>query len=265
MAAHDFLFELGVEELPPKALETLSEALTSHVLKSLETAGMAHGPTRRFATPRRLALMIHDLAERQPDRVVERRGPPLSSAFDAQGAPTQAALAFARSCGTQVSQLEHWKTDKGAWLRYSGTERGADVATLMPGFVSEALLALPIPRRMRWGEASTEFVRPVHWVLMLYGEAVLPARILGLEADRLTHGHRFHAPRAIVLERPADYEKALHKAKVIADPVQRRELIRRRVKKLAAGLAVNGESGQNPIPGKPYRAVIDEDLLSEVA
>lgn len=265
MPAQDFLFELGVEELPPKALETLSEALSTHVLKNLAAAGIAHGTTRRFATPRRLALMIQDLTDRQPDRAVERRGPPLSSAFDAQGAPTQAALAFARSCGTEVSQLEHWKTDKGAWLRYSGTERGADVAALMPGFLNDALLALPIPRRMRWGEASTEFVRPVHWVVMLYGAAVLPASILGREADRITYGHRFHAPRAIALERPADYEKALHRAKVIADPVQRRELIRRRVKKLAAGLAPDATPGQASISGNPYRAVIDDDLLSEVA
>ena len=277
MSARDFLFELGVEEMPPKALETLSIALTEHVQKSLANAGISHGEIRRFATPRRLALLIRDLAERQPDRAVERRGPPLANAFDAQGAPTQAALAFARSCGVEVSQLEHWKTDKGAWLRFSGTERGAEVATRLPGFLSEALAALPIPKRMRWGANTAEFVRPVHWVVMLYGESVLPARILGLEADRITYGHRFHAPRAITLARPADYEQALHKARVIADPAKRRELIRRRVKKLATELAAldaaattspsaaTPASEAMPAPARtPYRALIDEDLLNEV-
>jgi len=252
MPAQDFLFELGVEEMPPKALETLSAALNEHVLKSLAAAGIAHGEARRFATPRRLALLIRELADRQPDRLVERRGPPLANAFDAQGAPTQAALAFARSCGVEVAQLEHWKTDKGAWLRFSGTERGAEVATLLPGFIDAALAALPIPKRMRWGAGTAEFVRPVHWVLMLYGESVLPARILGLTADRITHGHRFHAPKPISLQRPADYENALYKAKVIADSAQRRELIHRRVKKLATELAALDTARAQPdTPAQP--------------
>ncbi|MBS0612238.1 MAG: glycine--tRNA ligase subunit beta [Proteobacteria bacterium] len=261
MLAQDFLFELGVEEMPPKALETLSTALSEHLLKSLAAAGIAHGPARRFATPRRLAVLISDLADRQPDRPMERRGPPLSNAFDAQGAPTQAALAFARSCGVEVGRLEHWKTDKGAWLRFSGTERGAQTAALLPDFVAQALAALPIPKRMRWGANTAEFVRPVHWVLMLYGEAVLPARILGLDAGRITYGHRFHAPKPLSLARPADYESALYKAKVIADSAQRRELIRRRVKKLATELSALDSP---PTEAAPYRALIDEDLLEEV-
>ncbi len=272
MAARDFLFELGVEEMPPKALQSLSNALTDHLLKSIDDAGVAHGEVRRFATPRRLAVLIHGLEERQPDRPTERRGPPLANAFDANGAPTQAALAFAKSCGVEVAQLEHLKTDKGAWLKYTGTERGADVASLLPGYVAQALAALPIPKRMRWGANTAEFVRPVHWVLMLFGESVVPADILGLSSGRITYGHRFHGPKPIELARPADYEGALERAKVIADAGKRRDKIRRGVRKLAAQLAgelsteAPTEAGSTAAAGsaQSYRALIDEELLDEV-
>lgn len=264
MAGSDFLFELGVEEMPPKALETLSEALCQHLVKSIDEAGIPHGEVRRFATPRRLAVRVADLADRQPDRTVERRGPPLSAAFDAAGAPTQAALAFARGCGVAVDALERWKTDKGAWLRYSGMERGAETTSLLPGFVTAALAALPIPKRMRWGANTAEFVRPVHWVVMLYGESVVPAQVLGLSTNRITYGHRFHAPKPITLARPADYEAALEKAKVIADAVRRREIIRTRVTRLAAGLSMLDAPASQLSAPAPYEALIDEELLAEV-
>lgn len=260
MAVHDFLFELGVEEMPPKALEPLSIALFEGIAQGLQDAGVAGGIARRFATPRRLAVLIQNLTDRQPDRTLERRGPPLNNARDARGAPTQAASAFARSCGVDVAQLESLQTDKGAWLVYRGTERGAPTVSLLPGIISQALAALPIPKRMRWGANTVEFVRPVHWAVLLYGAEVIDAQILGLPTGRITYGHRFHAPKPISLDMPAVYEAALKRAKVIADPRARRELIKRRVRRLAADLADDNGSGTSA----RYKAVIDEELLSEV-
>ena len=261
MAAHDFLFELGVEEMPPKALETLSIALLEGIAKGLHDAGIAAGNARRFATPRRLAVLIENLPDCQPDRKLERRGPPLSTAFDPHGAPTQAANAFARSCGVAVSDLETIKTDKGAWLGFSGTEHGAQTDALLPGIVTHALAALPIPKRMRWGSNTAEFVRPVHWAVMLFGTKVIDTQILGLTTGRITYGHRFHAPKPIVLQLPSEYEAALKRAKVIADPRLRRDLIKRRVRALAAGLGATAERVDSTVR---YQALIDEELLSEV-
>jgi len=253
----DFLFELGVEEMPPKALETLSAALSAGIGKGIKDAGIGCGPMRSFATPRRLAVLIKNLDERQPDRTLERRGPPVTSAFGADGAPTQAAIAFAKSCGVEIGKLETMQTDKGAWLRFSGTEHGAPTASLLPNIVAQSLAALPIPKRMRWGANSTEFVRPVHWAVMLFGTEVIATDILGLQTGRTTYGHRFHAPKPISLKSPATYESQLKRAKVIVDSQRRKQLIRDGVTSLAAALAGPGAT--------PHHAVIDEELLTEVA
>jgi glycyl-tRNA synthetase beta chain len=161
MSGRDLLFELQTEELPPRTLASLSKALTEGLVKGLDTAGVAHGLARGFATPRRLAVLVAGCAEATPDRNVERRGPPVSNAFDASGAPTQAALAFARNCGVDVTQLERLATEKGAWLVFRGLERGTATAALLPGLIEQAIAALPIARRMRWGTRSALFVRPV--------------------------------------------------------------------------------------------------------
>jgi glycyl-tRNA synthetase beta chain len=174
-AAHrDFLVEIGTEELPPKSLLTLATAFADGIAKGLTNAGLEHRTVERFATPRRLAVRVRRLAERQPDRAIERRGPPLKAAFDAQGAPTQAAAAFAKSCGVEVSELKQLETPKGVWLVHRGTEAGAYTASLLPAIVQAALDALPIARRMRWGAGEAQFVRPVHWLLMLFGKETLP-------------------------------------------------------------------------------------------
>jgi glycyl-tRNA synthetase beta chain len=250
MSAEDLLFELFTEELPPRTLQALSNALTDGIRKGLDAAGIAHGALRGFATPRRLAVLVGTLAEHQPDRRVERRGPPLANSFDAQGAPTQAAVAFARSCGVPVGELEQLKTDKGAWLQYRGTERGAATASLLGDIVKQAVAALPIAKRMRWGAHTAEFVRPVHGVVLLHGENVVPAEVLGLPTGRVTFGHRFHAPRPIALTSAKGYESRLRRAKVVADFAARRELIRAGV---TAAAAADGGA-----------ALIDEDLLDEV-
>jgi glycyl-tRNA synthetase beta chain len=252
MSAPDLLFELGTEELPPRTLLSLSNALTDGVIKGIDAAGIPHGKVHGFATPRRLAVHIQKLAEHQPDKQVERRGPPLKVCFDAQGAPTQAALAFAKNCGVAVSELTQLETEKGAWLIFRGTERGAATTSLLGGIINQAIAALPIAKRMRWGTRTAEFVRPVHRVVLLYGEAVVAAEVLGLATGRMTSGHRFHAPKPIALKSAKGYEGRLRRAKVVADFAERRELIR-------AGVAVAAAVG-----GSGATALIEEALLDEV-
>ena len=250
MSAKDLLFELCTEELPPRTLPALSNALTEGLAKGIDAAGVPHGRIHGFATPRRLAVWIEKLAEHQPDRQVERRGPPLANAFDAHGSPTQAATAFAKSCGVPVGELSKLTTEKGAWLQFRGTERGAATTALLKDVLTQAIAALPIAKRMRWGAHSAEFVRPVHSVVLLYGDEVVPIEILGLESGRVTSGHRFHSPKPITLRRAKGYETKLRRAKVIADFAKRRETIRLGV--IAAAAEVNGT------------ALIGDALLDEV-
>jgi len=251
MARRDFLVEIGTEELPPKSLLALATAFADGIAKGLAGAGLEHGAVERYATPRRLAVRVRGLAEQQPDRAVERRGPPLKAAFDAQGAPTQAALAFARGCGTEVSALEKLETPKGVWLVHRGTEAGALTAGLLPGIVQSALEALPIARRMRWGAGAAEFVRPVHWVLMLFGREVVPCEVLGVPSGSVTYGHRFMAPKPLSIGSPSSYVGTLHKrGRVMADIHERRESIRQGVAAVASRLQ--------------GAAVVEESLLDEV-
>jgi glycyl-tRNA synthetase beta chain len=154
MRAPDLLFEIRTEELPPRTLPALSQALTDAITRGIEAANLPHGRIHGFATPRRLAVLIEKLAQHQPDRQVERRGPPLANSFDAEGKPAAAATAFARSCGVPVGELSTLTTDKGAWLQFRGLERGAATATLLGGILQQAIVALPIARRMRWGAHS---------------------------------------------------------------------------------------------------------------
>ncbi|OHY81414.1 glycine--tRNA ligase subunit beta [Marinobacter sp. AC-23] len=252
MAKQDFLVELGVEELPSKALKPLSDAFTQGITKGLEDAGITFGKVEAFAAPRRLAVRIRDLADAQPDKSVEKRGPAIKAAFDDSGNPTRALTGFATSLGVTPDQLDTLETDKGAWLVYRTVEQGKPTVDLMSGLVEQSLAALPIPKRMRWGTHRTEFVRPVHWLLMLYGNKIIDAPIMGLTAGNKTRGHRFHCPKALIIPTPADYEVVLEQeGYVIADFAKRREQIRAGVSALA-----EAEAG-----GK---AVINEDLLDEV-
>ncbi|MEE4184941.1 MAG: glycine--tRNA ligase subunit beta [Gammaproteobacteria bacterium] len=222
----DFLVELGTEELPPKSLLQLSEALTAGLVAGLESAQLAHGEIRSFATPRRLAVLVEALATEQPEQVLENRGPPVKLAYDAQGMPTQAATAFAAKCGVTVEQLSTTSGAKGEWLFYRGTRPGKRAVELLPALVEQALAALPISRRMRWGSGTAEFVRPVHWLVMLLGDSVVPAEILDVAAGRSTRGHRFHHPGPIELAVPAEYVHRLENpGHVIADFATRRRLV----------------------------------------
>jgi glycyl-tRNA synthetase beta chain len=248
--AQDFLVEVGTEELPPKALRTLELAFATGIEAGLDNAELTHGSVVSYATPRRLAVKVDRLAGRQPDQDIRRRGPPLTAAFDAAGKPTRAATAFAQSCGTTVDALSRVEEAKGAFLYFVGKKAGSPTAALLPGVVQAALDALPIPKRMRWGSGEAEFVRPVHWLVMMHGAEVIPATVLETPSGNQTRGHRFHAPQPVPLAEPRSYEKLLHKGKVVASFVTRREQIRERVKDLAASLA--------------GRALIEDSLLDEV-
>jgi glycyl-tRNA synthetase beta chain len=248
----DFLFELGTEELPPKALSTLEAALREGIVSRLAALGLKHGEVRSFAAPRRLAVRVKRLALAQPEQKINRRGPPLRAAFDAAGAPTRAATSFAASCGVALEDIARERDEKGnEYLYHSGTQPGKLAIDLLPGIVQESLDALPIPKRMRWGAGEAQFVRPVHWLVMLLGREVVPATLLDAVSGRSTRGHRFHANREFTLTSPLAYERVLRtRGFVLADFAERRERVREQV--VAAGIAAGGQ------------ALIDEALLDEV-
>ena len=246
----DLLVEIGTEELPPKALPNLSAAFTDGISQGLQTAGLTPAEVIAYAAPRRLAVWVKDIAAQQADQTIEKRGPAIKGAFDAQGNPTKAAEAFAASCGVKVADLGRLETDKGAWLVFRQTQAGQATTELFPAIVDKALAALPIPKRMRWGAGSAEFVRPVHWIVMLADSAVIDAEILGIKTGRESRGHRFHAPDVITINSPADYAIQLGSASVLAKFEARRDMIKHKVEQLAKRLG-----GQ---------AVMPEGLLDEV-
>ena len=234
---NDLLVEIGTEELPPKALRTLSESLAAELASELDVAGLAHGVPVPFATPRRLATLVPGVPATQPDREVERRGPPLARAFDENDKPTKAALGFARSVGVDVDRLVRIETGDGAWLGYRTTRAGAPLSSLLPGMVERALARLPAPRRMRWADRDTEFVRPVHWVVLMHGAQAIEAEILGVPSGRATRGHRFHHPADILLEDAVQYATALRcEGHVVAGFGERMETIREQVERAADDL-----------------------------
>ncbi|MDP0587963.1 MAG: glycine--tRNA ligase subunit beta [Candidatus Endonucleobacter bathymodioli] len=247
----DFLVELGTEELPPKALKKLSLAFTGSILASLDLAEISYSGHQSFASPRRLALLIRELKTAQPDQTIERRGPAIEAAFDSQNNPTKAAEGFARSNGVCVDQLEPLKTEKGAYLVYRSIKQGTQTVSLLPKIIKQSISNLPTPKRMRWGARREEFVRPVHWLIMLYGNEIVNCEILGLKAGRESWGHRFHTNRTLTINQPSDYKKTLDvEGKVVSDFNERRNIIRKLV--TAEAKKINNT------------AVICEDLLNEV-
>jgi glycyl-tRNA synthetase beta chain len=247
----DFLVEVGTEELPPKALRELELAFVAGVRKGLAEANLSHGDVQSFATPRRIAVWVKRLPSQQPEQDVRRKGPPVTAAFDATGQPTRAAAAFAQSCGVAVDALQKLEEGKGTFLFYMGKKVGTNTLELLPRIVQASLDALPIPKRMRWGAGTAEFVRPVHWLVMLYGSEVIKSSVLDVPAGQHTRGHRFMAPKEIKVTSPASYAKALReRGKVVPGFEERREIIRAAVTAKAA--EIGGE------------AVMDGALLDEV-
>jgi len=247
------LIEIGTEELPPRSLRALCEAFGAQLHSGLVEAGLAEpgAPYQVFASPRRLAVRVAQVREQAPAREVERRGPAVKAAFDADGQPTRALVGFAQSCGVEVGALTTLDTDKGAWLVHRHTQPGEALAAALPRLFDAALKALPIDRRMRWGNGEHgEFVRPVHWLLALHGAQVIGFERFGLTTGNLSHGHRFHHPQALAVDHADHYEDRLEAARVIADFAARRAQVAKCV--TAAAVALGGQ------------AVLDEALLDEV-
>lgn len=244
---HALLIEIGCEDLPARYVLPLAEALRSGVAGGLDRRGIAHGEAKLYATPRRIAVRIAEVAATQPEQSIERSGPALAAAYK-DGQPTPAALGFARSCGVDFAALGQ----KDGKLHFARTEPGKPTAELMPTIFEETLKGMDelVPKRMRWGDGEETFVRPVLWLLALLGDAVVPLSRFGLSSGRLSYGHRFHAPAAINLQSPEDYEVALKAAHVWAEVDSRKADIRRQIEATAAELGGH--------------ARITEDLLDEV-
>ena len=241
------LLELGIEDLPARYVLPLSAALAAGLKDGLAKRGVVHGAVREFATPRRIAVLIEEVAARQPDQAVERKGPQLAAAFK-DGQPMPAALGFAKSCGVELAKL---KKENGQ-LVFRKKQKGKRTPELIPEIFEDTLKQMDqlVPKRMRWGSGEETFVRPVQWIAALYGSRVLPLARFGLKAGRKTYGHRFHAPKAIALKLPADYASTLLAAKVQAGFAERRAEIRRQVEAEASKLGGS--------------ARISEELLDEV-
>ncbi|MDO8271728.1 MAG: glycine--tRNA ligase subunit beta [Gammaproteobacteria bacterium] len=250
MATKDFLVEIGTGELPPKALRTLSESFLSGIRSALESADLHFDAITPFATPRRLAVIVKGLQEHQADKAMERFGPAVSAAYDKDGKPTPAASGFARSCGAALESLESVEKDGVVKLVFRSVTKGGETRNLLADIVSRSLSALPIPKKMRWGSSRVEFVRPVHWVVMIFGADVIPASILGINSSNQSRGHRFQHNQPVTIGSADEYETKLTDAKVVANYEKRKNIIRK---------LVNAEGER-----LGARVVIEEDLLEEV-
>lgn len=224
----NLLVEIGCEELPPKALDGIRDAFFDAVRNGLESNNLTFNPdaSRAYSSPRRLAVCFSEVAPRQPDQVSERRGPAVSAAFDSQGRPTAAALGFAKSAGKDVSDLQTIRTEKGEWLCNRAHDPGKSLAELIFPLLEQAIKQLPVQRPMRWADHDFSFIRPVHWLVVMYGERVLEGCLLGQRAADLTWGHRIHSPGPHKIPHSSDYEDILGAAFVLADPEYRKKRIR---------------------------------------
>ncbi|SNY48923.1 glycyl-tRNA synthetase beta chain [Arsukibacterium tuosuense] len=251
MSAQDFLVEIGTEELPPKALKTLASAFADNIASELAKQELSHTDVIWYAAPRRLAVRVNSLAQSQSDKVVEKRGPAIAAAFDADGKPTKAAAGWAAGCGISVEQAERLETDKGAWLLHKQLQKGQNTTALLADVIKTALAKLPIARPMRWGSSDAEFIRPVHTIIMLYGNEVVPATILGRSSNNKSYGHRFHAPELVEIANADAYLPTLQQAYVVADYHQRKAMIAEQVNATADSLNATAQ--------------MDDALLEEVA
>ena len=251
MRTENCLVELGTEELPPKALKSLGEAFATQFEAALTQADLSFGSVSWFAAPRRLAVYVSALAEGQADKVVEKRGPAVSAAFDADGNATKAAQGWARGNGISVEEAERLVTDKGEWLLHKAHVPGQSVAQLLEGLINQAVSKLPIPKPMRWGNYNTQFIRPVHTLCVLYGSEVVNVSVLGLTSGRTVQGHRFHGESRFELDHADNYAAALEKQYVLADFEARKDKVRQQLEDAANTLSLTPD--------------YNEELLEEIA
>ena len=251
MTTQDFLVEIGTEELPPKALKTLATSFADNVEAELNQAGLSFDKIEWFAAPRRLAVKVLNLATQQPSKEIEKRGPAVSAAFDAEGKPTKAAEGWARGCGITVDQAERIATDKGEWLVHRAKIEGQPTKNLLNDIVVNALAKLPIPKPMRWADKTVQFIRPVHTVTMLLGDELIEGEILGVASARTIRGHRFLGEKEFEIQHADQYPQLLReKGSVVADFNERKAEIL--AKSQAKATALGGV------------ADIEESLLEEV-
>ena len=251
MTTQNFLVEIGTEELPPKALKTLATSFADNVEAELNQAGLTFDKIEWFAAPRRLAVKVLNLATQQPSKEIEKRGPAVSAAFDAEGKPTKAAEGWARGCGITVEQAERIATDKGEWLVHRAKIEGQPTKNLLNGIVANALAKLPIPKPMRWADKTVQFIRPIHTVTMLLGDELIEGEILGVASARTIRGHRFLGEKEFEIQHADQYPQLLReKGSVVADFNERKAEIL--AKSQAKATALGGV------------ADIEESLLEEV-
>ena len=251
MTTQNFLVEIGTEELPPKALKTLATSFADNVEAELNQAGLSFDKIEWFAAPRRLAVKVLNLATQQPSKEIEKRGPAVSAAFDAEGKPTKAAEGWARGCGITVDQAERIATDKGEWLVHRAKIEGQPTKNLLNDIVANALAKLPIPKPMRWADKTVQFIRPVHTVTMLLGDELIEGEILGVVSARTIRGHRFLGEKEFEIQHADQYPQLLReKGSVVADFNERKAEIL--AKSQAKATALGGV------------ADIEESLLEEV-
>lgn len=250
MTTETLLIELGTEELPPKSLRTLATTFFEHIKLQLDDAKLTYSDISWYATPRRLAVKVENLIANQADKAIEKRGPAVNVAFDAEGNASKAAEGWARSNGITVEEAERLVTDKGEWLLYKTVEQGKHVDQLIPAMVNNAIAKLPVPKPMRWGSGRTQFIRPVHTLTLMYGSNIIAGESLNISSNNLVTGHRFHHHGLVALAHADDYESALKAAHVVVDYQARKDTIEQQIN--IAAKEIGGT------------VVHDDDLLEEV-
>lgn len=242
----ELLFEIGTEELPPTSLRDLAGALAAGLSAQLDEQGIHHGSLHQFCTPRRLAVIVEDVAVRQPAQARFRRGPSVAAAFDEAGNATKAAIGFAHSCGVDLDDLAREATDKGEWLVFKKLDEGQLTAVLLPQMLEKVLNDLPIAKRMRWGNGNAEFVRPIHWICMMLGEQVVAGDIFGVTIGQVTFGHRFHAPGPMLVPTASHYPALLREQGYVEPSFgDRRAAIESQVSGLASEHGMQADLAEN--------------------
>jgi len=248
---HDVLIELGCEEIPAKQLENIAHQFLEQIKNQLQQAELSFSGEELFATPRRLAVILKSVQEKQADKLVERKGPSQAAAYDANGQPTKALLGFVQSCGVTINNLSVIETEKGVWLIFKQMRKGQFITELLPALIDQAISKIAIPKPMRWQESVRPFIRPIRWILALYNDKPVQGMVMGLPIGNSTYGHRVYAPNLITINKSQDYAELLKKEGfVLASFAARRALINEQIQAIAAK--------QNA------KAIIDDALLSEV-